>query len=118
MDKFLEESFESGNVQLFVGSGLSKGIYPDSKKLLEMFLDDPIYVDATQTTLRQFLSTNLNVPLEDAAEFYELYQGPEELIRVIQRHFNKSNTKPGRFMKTFGSYLMYGGFIQQTSTVY
>ncbi|MBI4662373.1 MAG: SIR2 family protein [Verrucomicrobia bacterium] len=94
MDTYLEESFADGNVQLFVGSGLSRGLYPDSKELREKLLDDPIVVDANETTLKNVLGGAGGVSLEDAAEFYELNQGPEALMRVVKRLYGVTK-KPG-----------------------
>jgi DeoR/GlpR family transcriptional regulator of sugar metabolism len=94
MDTYLEEAFSSGNVQLFVGSGLSKGLYPDSLELREKLLDDPIFVDAAETALKKVLGGADGVSLEDAAEFYELYQGPDALLRVVKRLYGVAK-KPG-----------------------
>jgi len=84
MDTYLQDCFASGNLQLFVGSGLSTGLYPDSGELRNRLMDDPIYADGRQTTLRAVLGSPAEVSLEDAAEFYELYQGPDVLLRVIR----------------------------------
>ena len=85
MDTHLQDCFTTGNVQLFVGSGLSKGLYPDSKQLQRRLLDEPIYADGRQTTLQAVLGEPTEVSLEDVAEFYELYQGPDALLRMIKK---------------------------------
>ncbi|MEI7999631.1 MAG: hypothetical protein WCH62_09040, partial [Candidatus Omnitrophota bacterium] len=94
MDKYLKESFDDGNVQLFVGAGLSKGLYPDSIELREKFLDEIIVVDSVETKLRNVLNGADGVPLEDVAEFYELYQTPDDLLRIVKGRYSKAYTKP------------------------
>ncbi|MGA1871776.1 MAG: SIR2 family protein [bacterium] len=84
MDSYLEESFGNCNIQLFVGSGLSNGLYPNSQELLAKLLDDAIYIEGKLTTLREVLGNSADVSLEDAAEFYELYQGSNALIHLIK----------------------------------
>lgn len=91
MDTYLQDCFASGNLQLFIGSGLSTVHYPDSNELCDRLIDDPIYVEGLQATLRAVLGNPADVSLEDAADFYELYQGPDALLRVIKHIFGASN---------------------------
>jgi DeoR/GlpR family transcriptional regulator of sugar metabolism len=95
MDTYLGESFSNGNVQLFVGSGLSRGLYPGPEQLRDKLLDEPIYVEGTRTALRDVLAGAAGVSLEDAAEFYELYQGSDGLLRVIRRLYSPSKRPAG-----------------------
>ncbi len=84
METYLGDCFAKGNVQVFVGSGLSANMYPTSAELRDKLLDDPIYVNGAQTNLRIILSKANEVSLEDAAEFYELYKKSDGLLRVIR----------------------------------
>ncbi len=89
MDSYLADSFEKGNVQVFVGSGLS-ALYPNSHKLRKRLLKDPIYVEGDLTKLSEVLGSVDSVPLEDAAEFYEIYQGSHALVRFIRNVYGAS----------------------------
>src|ERR1035437_1370789 len=89
MDNFLKESFASGNVQLFVGSGMSSGLYPDAQALLDKLLDDTVYSDGTQTTVRALLGEPSTFSLDDVAEFYELYHGTPALLDVIKNTYGQ-----------------------------
>lgn len=94
MDSYLNESFRRGNVQLFVGSGLSINNYFSGTEFAAKLLDDPIYHDTKQTTLNSILGAGMKVSLEDACEFYELYQGTAALIRKIKDEYGNPR-QPG-----------------------
>ena len=89
MDKFLEDSFGNGNVQLFVGSGLSDVFYPNGEQLCQKLLKALIYVEGSQTRLLDVLKGR-NVSLEDAAQFYEVYQGTGALVRFLKDEFGEA----------------------------
>lgn len=84
MDEDLQKCFTSGNFQLFIGSGLSKGLYPDADALRNRLMDMPIYTDGRQTTIRAVLGSPAEIALDDAAEFYEVYKGGQALVNVIK----------------------------------
>jgi DeoR/GlpR family transcriptional regulator of sugar metabolism len=91
MEKDLTESFAKGKVQVFVGSGLSYGVYPTGEKFRDELLTEDFYVDGRKTSIGKLMKTK-NVSLEDAAEFYEVYAKPDALMTKIQRVFD---TQPG-----------------------
>jgi len=94
MDTYLKDCFATGNTQLFVGSGLSAGLYPNAIELRELLLKEPIFTDNVQDTLRTALGGANDVTLEDAAEFFELYQGPDALMRLIRKIYGGPIIKP------------------------
>lgn len=83
MDRYLSQCFATGKVQVFVGAGLSAGLYPTGDELRDRLLTERIYIDRREQTLADVIADK-SVSLEDAAQFYELYQTPAELCRLIR----------------------------------
>jgi len=86
IDTYLLDCFSNGSVQLFVGSGLSNGIFPSPEDLMERLINEQFYLDGQASTLENVLNPRPpNLSLEDAAEFFELYAGPEALIQMVKK---------------------------------
>lgn len=83
----LKEDFNKGNVQLFVGSGLSYGLYPKPNRFRDILLDEDIYIERKLTSLRDFLGNHECSVLEDAAQFYEIYKKPHGIIKMLKKHY-------------------------------
>jgi DeoR/GlpR family transcriptional regulator of sugar metabolism len=86
MDRYLEKAFEKGNIQLFIGSGLSSGLYPNAEEFREELLNDRRYSDdGKEFVLKEYLKSDESLsPLEDIAQFYEGYHKSEDLIDIIK----------------------------------
>ena len=89
MDKHLIEAFKQGNVQLFVGSGLSYGIYDNADRLCKRILKEKIYTGGKERSLKEILSGQSEPSLQDAAEYYEEYNGSYELMALIKRIYSR-----------------------------
>lgn len=88
--KALLNAFEIGNVQIFIGSGLSKPPYPSVNDFKQKVLDEPIVINRKISNVRTALNnvSDEMISFEDAAQFYEIYAGEEELLNKIKYNFD------------------------------
>lgn len=96
MDQQLIRAFNEGNVQLFVGAGLSNPPYPTSSELCRKLLEDKSLDYGKAASLRSVLGSKATVSLEDAAEFFEIYRGEYDLCRFLREVFSPRETDEPR----------------------
>lgn len=98
MDRHLIKAFEAENIQLFIGSGLSHGIYDSARKFCRKLLEEKITTSGIERTLEEILAEGSAIPttpientysLSDIAEFYELYDGSQALLEIVKKTFGK-----------------------------
>jgi len=98
MDRHLIEAFEEENVQLFLGSGLSHGIYDSVGEFRRRLLKEKITTGGKERTLEEVLAEDSAIPtthienaygLGDIAEFYELYDGSQALLEIVKKTYGK-----------------------------
>lgn len=88
MNDSLKKAFAEGQVQVFVGAGLSQEQYPSSDRFRDILLNAPIYIEGQETTLSEYLGPK-PLSLEDVAEYYELYDRSDGLVRKIREVFGE-----------------------------